>query len=457
MPIQFLTTDTNEIYTAVITSLEDKCNEPLYPGDERRIFGEAEVALIAGVYNAANDACKQKMLQFARGEVLDGLGVLLSCERISPSPAVTTMRFGMNASLLNNVIIPAGTKVSPGGTVYFSTREEAVIEAGKTSVDVEAACMDAGAGFNGYALGTINQLVDLVPYIDTVMNVDISHDGDDGEPYTVEGDDLYRERIRLAPSALSVAGPENSYKYHVLSADSTIVDAAVICGERTEIMTLPVYNMHCFIGGPNLHTDTLAVYVHGSSTEAKLDTDYTVSYENYLLTIELTLTGILASEESIDIRITRDDAMTVTIVPICAGGVIPDEDMIRKVQEICSAKDVRPMTDKVIVKAPTQVSYDIDLTYYTTTEEESACIKAIEDSGGAIEQYVEWQGSMMGRNINPDKLRSLCLNPKDMNGNALTGCTRIEISEPTFRNLDKTEIASYSGNITVRHVLEDDV
>lgn len=49
------------------------------------------------------------------------------------------------------------------------------------------------------------------------------------EPYTTEGDDRLRERIRLAPSTLSTAGPESAYRYHILSADSDIIDVAIDC------------------------------------------------------------------------------------------------------------------------------------------------------------------------------------------------------------------------------------
>lgn len=65
--LSFLETDSNRIYEDVISALEESVREPLYPGDERRIFGDALVALFVSVYNKANDACKQKMLQYARG------------------------------------------------------------------------------------------------------------------------------------------------------------------------------------------------------------------------------------------------------------------------------------------------------------------------------------------------------------------------------------------------------
>ena len=59
---EFITTDADLIFEEVITSLESYVSEPLYPGDERRIFGEALVPLFVAMYNAMNDAARQNML-----------------------------------------------------------------------------------------------------------------------------------------------------------------------------------------------------------------------------------------------------------------------------------------------------------------------------------------------------------------------------------------------------------
>ena len=117
---------------------------------------------------------------------------------------------------------------------------------------------------------------------------------------------------------------------------------------------------------------------------------------------------------------------------------------------MCSADDVRPMTDLVIVEAPAQIKYDIEIIYYTTAADESDCIYAIESKDGAIEQYIKWQDTKMGREINPDKLRALCLSPK--NG---TGCDRIILKSPEYKEVEATQVASFSGNLKVSHVVEE--
>lgn len=97
--LKFIETNASEIYEIVIGSLENKCGEDLYPGDERRIFGEAMVPLVVALFNAVNDACRQKMLRYARGEVLDALGERENVTRSAAVSATTTERFSLNTAI----------------------------------------------------------------------------------------------------------------------------------------------------------------------------------------------------------------------------------------------------------------------------------------------------------------------------------------------------------------------
>ena len=65
--LQFIETSAQKVHETIISELENGVNDPLYPGDERRIFGDAMAEVIVAVYNSVNDACKQKMLRYARG------------------------------------------------------------------------------------------------------------------------------------------------------------------------------------------------------------------------------------------------------------------------------------------------------------------------------------------------------------------------------------------------------
>lgn len=372
--LEFVNTDSSEIYDTIITELENGVAEPLYPGDERRIFGEAMVPLFVALYSSVNDACRQKMLRYARGEVLDAIGENRGLSRDMPEQAKTTLRFSLTNAISSNITIPAGTRVTSDFERYFSTDTTVVLAAGSTHVDASATAVEGGVDYNDIPAGAINIMVDLLAYIDTVENLTPTAGGNNEE-----SDEAFRERIRNATNKITTAGPAASYKYWAMQADPTVADAIVESPE----------------------------------------------------------------------------ACKVVITPILYGGEIPDEGVLAKVREACTASDVRPLTDQVIVQAPTTTEYDIELVYYTTPGDESDCVKAVEGSGGAIDQYIYWQGSALNRDINPDHLRKLILRPEG-EAEGLPGADRVIITKPEYVELNKTTVAKFSGNITVSHVVKEE-
>lgn len=445
--LNFINTSAADIVDSVLEELEGGVNEPLYPGDERRIFGEAMAQVVVAVYNTVNDACRQKMLRYARGDVLDALGENRDVTRIAPTAATTTLCFGVEQPADSNIIIPAGLRVTGDYEHYFLTDSTVVLYAGESAVEVSATAENGGEEYNDIAPGVLSVIVDVsdVPLIDYVTNLAATEGGGDEE-----GDEAYRERIREAENRLSTAGPAKAYKYWALSANPLVADAAVISDTEKVRRTLTVYAGHAFQGGANLIPDTLKVYLPDGS-EAAAGADYTAEYADELLT--LALSGALADAQEVSIEITRKMYGRVKIMPLCAGGELPDEEVLADVLAACSADDVKPLTDLVIVEAPNVVTYDIELTYYTTKAVASEVIQNVEGTGGAINRYINWQGSALNLDIDPDQLRQYIRNP-DWEDN-LTGAARVDIIKPEYVELDETTVAKFSGNLKVSHVVKD--
>lgn len=445
--LKFIETDAKKVSDTVLEELENGVNEPLYPGDERRIYGEALSQVVVAVYNAVNDACRQKMLRYARGAVLDALGENRDVTRLDPTYSTVTLRFGVSEPVASNIIIPAGLRVTGDFAHYFLTDTTAVLYAGALTVDVPATAEKGGAEYNDVAPGDLTNIVDVseVPLLDYVTNTTAAEGGGDQET-----DDAYRERIREAENRLSTAGPAKAYKYWALSANPLVTDAVVESETETIRRTLKTYAAHAFQGGANLLPDTLVVYLPDGS-EAAADVDYTATYEDELLT--LALSGALADAAEITIEITREMYGRVKIVPICAGGEIPDEDVLADVLAACSADDIRPLTDKVQVQAPDVEFYDIELIYWTTKANESEVVQNVEGPDGAINRYIYWQGSALNQDINPDELHTLIRCPHWEDG--LTGATRVQIIKPEYKELPSTTVAKFSGNLKVQHIVKD--
>lgn len=236
----FLPVDSKEIYEEIITSLENGIDEELYPGDERRMFAEALALTIVSLFNTVNETAKQKMLKYATGDVLDALGERTATYRLKPRKASCVLSFSTAIPQTFNIIIPAGTKVCTSNELYFETDKEVVLKAGDLSVESNAESIEGGSIYNLLLPNTINKLVDLIPYVSAVTNITESLGGDNGEPYDTEGDDHFRERIKLSSNKLSTAGPEDGYIYWAMSADPDIINVKIISPAPSVINIIPL-------------------------------------------------------------------------------------------------------------------------------------------------------------------------------------------------------------------------
>lgn len=221
--IQFVDTDASKVEDSVITTYEAIAEKKLYPGDPVRLFLEALAYIVAQQRFVIDYSAKQNLLAYSENDHLGHLGILTDTQRLPARAAATTMQFSIAESLGSAVLIPQGTRVTPGDQVYFATDESAEIPSGETTVTVSATCQDAGASGNGFVAGQINRMVDPVSHITSVSNTTMSLGGADQE-----SDDNFRQRIQLSPEKYSNAGPELSYKYWALKAHQDILDATVV-------------------------------------------------------------------------------------------------------------------------------------------------------------------------------------------------------------------------------------
>lgn len=226
MAIDFMITDSQQIEDTILTELAEHVGEILYPGDERKIFGDSLAMVCMVVYNYINSQMQQRFLENSRGEVTDEFARDANVQRIAPTPASDTIKFTLSAEQGRNVIIPQGTRVTPDGLVFFATEDVGIIPAGDTSVNVVAVCTEPGEDYNGIEAGTITTLVDPINYVSEVTNLYGTDGGDDGETYTEEGDERLKERIRLA-NLLATDITEDAYIYHTMTADASIVDVYI--------------------------------------------------------------------------------------------------------------------------------------------------------------------------------------------------------------------------------------
>ncbi|AOZ91621.1 baseplate assembly protein [Paenibacillus crassostreae] len=234
-PVQFVDTDAQRIEQELIVDYQRATGQALYPGDPRRFFLLQMLPVVVALKNDINFTGNSNLLPFAFDEILDALGSRINAERLLAQFATVTMKFILSAIQPTPVSIPVGTRVTPDGEIYFSTSSVLTIPAGTTEGMVETTSTLGGEKYNGFVAGQINLLVDPVPFVVSVSNIDTSLGGSDEET-----DEAYRERQRLAPASFSVAGPEDAYIFFAKSADVNIIDVAVTSPSPNVINIYPL-------------------------------------------------------------------------------------------------------------------------------------------------------------------------------------------------------------------------
>ncbi|MED1947076.1 MULTISPECIES: baseplate J/gp47 family protein [Brevibacillus] len=218
--VSFANKSPQQIEADLIANYEKEYKKPLAAADPVRLFIKSIVPFFVQQRVIIDDSAKQNLLKYARGKYLDLIGILLNVVRILATKAKTTVRFTLSTPVSQT--IPKGTRVTAGDNVFFATTVDVTVSSGETKVEVKAECVSVGVIGNGYPVGKLNQLVDPLPFVQSVSNVTESGGGADEED-----DDSYAERIRQAPESFSVAGPSGAYEFWAKSASTLLGDVNV--------------------------------------------------------------------------------------------------------------------------------------------------------------------------------------------------------------------------------------
>ena len=191
----------------------------LRPGDKEHIHLRVLAGQYYQMYQQLDYAAKMNLLKYSKGDFLKHLGAFKKTFIQEPRAAVVKVRFTLSEARKDVIYIPEGTRVTAGDGVYFATDDYAEVAAGESYADVTCTCETAGDIGNNYQPGTIEIIVDPVPYVKSVTNITKS-EGGSGE----ESEESFRERIFLAPSSYSVAGPADAYEYWVKQYNSAAIE-----------------------------------------------------------------------------------------------------------------------------------------------------------------------------------------------------------------------------------------
>jgi phage-related baseplate assembly protein len=433
--IEFVSTDVGLVKQSIISEYEGLTGLKLYPGDPVRLFLESLAAVIAQQRSMIDSSAKTNLLVYARGDFLDHLGALTNTTRLPAQKALTTLRFSIDAGLEGiDVVIPIGTRATPDGILFYATLSE----------------------------GTIYQIQDIVAEektfsVDNEINLD--HGGLTGDPivkdqaetvtyvkdtdYTVDLLTGLITRI-VSGSIPPLAVMHIDYSYAVLTVDveaecttAGIAGTGFVPGQINQIVdpvgyVTGVSNTVISAGGVDIEKDEPYIERIQLAPERFSSAGPTGAYIFHAKS---------AHQSILDVSVYTVVAGTVEVRVLMIGGTLPSAEILTLVDDALSPEDVRPLSDTVNVAAPTQIPYNIDVTYYIH-QDQSALVNQIQAAViTAKDNFISWQKSKIGRDINPSMLISMLLN---------AGAKRVVVTSPAFQSLDVFEVAN-DGTVTLTY------
>ena len=140
------------------------------------------------------------------------------------------------------------------------------------------------------------------------------------------------------------------------------------------------------------------------------------------------------------------EAGYVRLYPLMKRGELPSQEVLDAVLAKCGADDVRPLTDCVSVHSPETVSYALNVKYYIDRAKATQSTEIQVSVESAIHEWVTWQRSKLGRDLNPSELNHRIIS---------AGAKRAEITSPAFKVLKASELAVPSSMTITFGGLED--
>lgn len=148
-----------------------------------------------------------------------------------------------------------------------------------------------------------------------------------------------------------------------------------------------------------------------------------------------------------DVSVKSPSAGKVDIRVLCGGGEIPGSELLMAVTNAVTADNIRPLTDNVTVSAPETQAYNINITYYVSSEQVGQAAEISNAVSSAVDSYIVWQSEKMGRDINPSKLIAMVMD---------AGAKRVTVTSPVYTAVDEQTVAKLGTKTVVNGGTEDE-
>lgn len=161
--------------------------------------------------------------------------------------------------------------------------------------------------------------------------------------------------------------------------------------------------------------------------------------------------ALSSSQEIGDVEVDSPNPGVTRIVALLKDGEPPTQHHLDHILEVCSAADVRPLTDHVIASGPDIEQFDMHVEYWLPMSKATVATELINRIEARFQEYLIWQKSKLGRDVNPteviDRLKNLDADTK--------GAERVEV-DTGYIEINKTSIAVANvTNIEFKGFIDD--
>lgn len=220
----------------------------------------------------------------------------------------------------------------------------------------------------------------------------------------------------------------NQFDIKVECTESGEIGNGYLPGETTNLVdplpyVVTVENITVTSGGADVEEDDPYANRIRLAPEKFSTAGPELAYKYYALT---------ASQDIGDVEVDSPSPGVTRIVALLKNGEQPTQQHLDKILEVCSQKDVRPLTDQVIASAPDIVQFDMSVNYWLPNSKAAVATELINRIEARFEEYLIWQKSKLGRDINPteviDRLKNIDADTK--------GAERVEVDTP-YQEINK--------------------
>jgi phage-related baseplate assembly protein len=135
------------------------------------------------------------------------------------------------------------------------------------------------------------------------------------------------------------------------------------------------------------------------------------------------------------------------VVILLDGGSLPTSTVLNQVYNVVNANNIRPLTDFVFVEAPVTTGYSLNVQYWIDSENIQLEQTIITNVSSAIQNWITYVGTAIGRSIIPSKLVQMIME---------AGADRVLINSPPYINVGLNGLGVCTGQTITFMGLEAD-